>query len=110
MLSFERRVVDALLASVADPKRTTVATHVDGVLRDMPEHIRAGIAGQSVLLGAWWTTRSRFPGGDNGGVALIEHLEASPIGLVRQYIRLLRSLVLFAEHEIPDEVGIGAPA
>jgi hypothetical protein len=105
MLSFERRVVDALLASVAEPKRTTVADHVDGVLRDMPEHVRAGIAGQSVLLGAWWAARSRLPASDLGGAALVESLEASPVGLVRQYIRLLRSLVLFAEHEIPDEVG-----
>src|SRR5918999_1760051 len=91
MLSFERQVVDALLASVAD--------HVDGVLRDMPEHVRAGIAGQSVLLGAWWAARSRLPASELGGPALIETLEASPVGLVRQYIRLLRSLVLFAEHE-----------
>ncbi len=97
-------MVDALLASVAEPKRTTVADHVDGVLRDMPEHVRAGIAGQSVLLGAWWAARSRLPGADPGGAALIESLEANPVGLVRQYIRLLRSLVLFAEHEIPAEV------
>ena len=105
MLSFERQVVDELLASVAEPKRTTVVDHVDGVLRDMPEHVRAGIAGQSVLLGAWWAARRRLPASDLGGPALIETLEASPVGLVRQYIRLLRSLVLFAEHEIPDEVG-----
>lgn len=105
MLSFERRVVDSLLVSVDEQRRTAVTEYVDGALSAMPEHIRAGVAGQSVVLGGWAAVRRVVGTGGNDGSALIASLEASPIGLIRQYVRLLRYLVLFAEHEMAETAG-----
>ena len=51
MLWFEREVVGALTDSPDQPLRSSVESFVDGSLRDMPEHLRAGVAGESVLLG-----------------------------------------------------------
>jgi hypothetical protein len=63
---------------------------------DMPEHLRAGVVAESLLLGTWDRARRR---GSPGAVDL-DPLERSRIDVVRQYVRLLRSLVLFAENEL----------
>ncbi len=95
VLGFERRVV-ATLVTTSDPgRRAQVEAFVDGTLRSMPEHLRAGVAAESVLLGAW----DRLRGGGSGTVDLAA-LDGSPIDVVRQYVRLLRGLVLFAESEL----------
>jgi hypothetical protein len=96
MLWFEREVVSTLTAGIDEPLRSDVETYVDDALRAMPEHLRAGMAAESVALGLWARLRGR-----RGGVDL-EALESSPLDPVRQYVRLLRSLVLFAEHELPS--------
>lgn len=104
MLWLEREVVGALTDSGDPQVRSSVEAFVDGSLRDMPEHLRAGVAGESLLLGAYVAALrglGRLPSGDRS--ALREHLdawEASRIGVVRQYVRLMKSLVVFAEHEL----------
>lgn len=94
MLRFERRVVDALISSTDPALRSAVHGYVDRSLRSMPEHLRAGIVAETLLLGAWASVR-RGP--------LTTHLDAwraSRISLVRQYVRLLQSQVLFSENEL----------
>ncbi len=94
MLWFERHVV-ASLTETSDPgQRSAIETFVDSTLRVMPEHLRAGVAVESLALGAWAKVRGADP------EALVHSLRQSPIGLLRQYERLLGSLVLFAEHEL----------
>jgi hypothetical protein len=73
--------------------RAAVEASVDETLRDMPEHLRLGLAAESVALGLW----SRLRADD---AALLASLERSPLWPVRQYVRLLKGLVLFAQHEL----------
>lgn len=98
MLSFEHRVVGALLGPGDPGRRAAVTRHVDLALRAMPEVIRLGIAGESVLLGAVVgvrrTVRRTTPAEE------LAWLEDHRVGLVRQWVRALRSLVLFAEQEM----------
>jgi len=95
MLGFERRVV-AALTDAADPRvRAGVEAWVETSLRDMPDHLRLGVWVESVLLGVWARVAAR-----DDDAALLRSLQASPLWPVRQYVRLLRSLVLFAEHEL----------
>ena len=97
MLWFERHVV-ASLTETSDPgQRAAIASFVDGTLAAMPEHLRAGVAVESVALGAWSRLRRSRP--DD----LVASLGRSPVGLLRQYERLLSSLVLFAENELAVE-------
>jgi hypothetical protein len=45
MLRFEREVVGALVGSDDPAVRSSVEAFVDGSLRDKPEHLRLGVAG-----------------------------------------------------------------
>lgn len=107
MLWFEREVVGALTESPDQPLRSSVESFVDGSLRDMPEHLRAGVIGESVLLGGYVAglrKLGRLPADDPG--ALVEQLDAwerSRIGVVRSYVRMMKSLVVFAENELAPE-------
>jgi hypothetical protein len=107
MLWFEREVVGALTESPDQPLRSSVESFVDGTLRDMPEHLRAGVVGESVLLGAYVAglrALGRLPGDDPA--ALVDQLDAwegSRLGVLRSYVRLMRSLVLLAENELAPE-------
>ncbi|MDQ3384772.1 MAG: hypothetical protein M3503_01980 [Actinomycetota bacterium] len=94
MLWFERHAVASLTETTDEGARTAIAAFVDGTLKAMPEHLRAGVAAESLGLGLWAKLRRTDPGTIVGGLAL------SPIGLLRQYERLLGSLVLFAEYEL----------
>ena len=96
MLGFERRVVATLMTTPDPERREAVTAFVDGTLRSMPEHLRAGVAAESVLLGAWDRLRRR----DGGAAVDLAALDGSRIDVVRQYVRLLRGLVLFAESEL----------
>jgi hypothetical protein len=104
MLWFEREVVGALIESPDQPLRSAVESFVDGSLRDMPEHLRAGVAAESVLLGTYTAALrrvGRLPAGDpRAVVARLEAWETSPIGVLRSYVRLMKSLVVFAENEL----------
>lgn len=98
MLAYERRVVAALL-DTADGDRTALVTdYVDGALGAMPEVVRAGIAGISIGLGAWTSIRG-VVAGRRGPAAEVAWLENHPIGLIRQWLRAVRSLVIFAAEE-----------
>jgi hypothetical protein len=97
MLRFERQVVASLITTDEPAERAAIEAFVDGSLRDMPEYLRVGVVAESLLLDAW----SRVRGG--GPEAVLASLEHSPVGLLRQYERLLGSLVLFAEQELVAE-------
>lgn len=102
MLWLERRVVSALAG--ADDARTGggVSEFVETSLRAMPQHLRFGVAVESVGLGL--LTRLRY-GADPSPESIERSIglwERAPIGVIRQYQRLLHSLVLFARYELPD--------
>lgn len=98
MLGFERRMV-AALTTISDPAlRAGVEGWVDDTLRDMPEHLRLGVVVESIGLALW--ARVRAVGATADDAALLRTFEASPLWPVRQYVRLLRSLVLYAEYEL----------
>jgi hypothetical protein len=102
MLWFEREVVAALVGSEDPRVRSSVERFVDGSLRDKPEHLRLGLAGESMLLGAYAAALRALGRLDGDGAlpALLRSWEAGPIGVVRQYVRAMRSLVIFAENEL----------
>ena len=104
MLDFEREVVASLVTSTDPEVRSGVLTYVDRSLRSMPEHLRAGVAAESLVLGAWVRLRQTLTPGDDLGSRL-EAWEDSRLSPVRQYVHLLRSLVLFAEHELAPEAA-----
>jgi hypothetical protein len=93
MLWLERQVVAALSADVDPGRRPVVEGYVDGVLHDMPEVLRIGVAGESIVLGggAWLSGRL---GSARTMTDRIDGWEHSRIGVIRQYARLLSSLVL----------------
>jgi hypothetical protein len=92
MLGFERRMVAVL---TPDAKvRAGVEGWVDDTLRDMPEHLRLGVFVQSIALGLWARMRH------SDDTSLVRSFDRSPLWPVRAYVRLLRSLVLYAEHEL----------
>ena len=94
MLWFERQVVDRLVTTPDARRRRDIESYVDGSLRAMPEHLRVAIGGASVVLGGW--ARAFRP----DSARLVRSLDTSPIAPIRQYVRLFRSLVLFAEQEL----------
>lgn len=94
MLRIEREVVHALLDTDDTEHRAAVERWVAGCLDDMPELLRAGVLAESALVVAWQRLRRHdLP-------AVLESMERSPIGLVQQYPRLFRSLVLFGDLEL----------
>jgi len=96
VLGFERRVVGTLVTTPDPRRRAEIEAFVDGTLRSMPEHLRAGVAAESLLLGVWDRLRRR----DGSDAVDLAALDGSRIDVVRQYVRLLRGLVLFAESEL----------
>jgi hypothetical protein len=99
MLDFERHVVAALISSEEASVHAAVESFVDGTLRTMPEFLRLGVLGETVMLMTW--ARLRHGRQTSAAVsAVVAALDRSPIGLLRQYVRLFRSLVLFAELEL----------
>ena len=105
MLWFERQVVGHLMRPDLDPPgRAEVEAYVDGALRVMPDHLRAGVAAESLAFGAWPSLQRRLGRLDPRLVdRAVEWCRTSRIDVVRQYVRLLESLVLFAENELLPE-------
>ena len=104
MLGFERRIVAALTTASEPSLRDGVEQWVEATLDDMPEFLRLGVLAESIGLGLWARVRA---GLDDR--ALIASFEASPLWPVRQYVRLLRGLVIFAEQELAPAVDAVAP-
>jgi len=102
VLWFERQVVGALMSSTLDDRaRHAVEAYVDETLRSMPEHLRAGVVAESLLFGARPRLAHALGRHDGAGLrARIDRWSTSRIDFVRQYVRLLHSLVLFAENEL----------
>lgn len=111
MLWFEREVVGALVSSEDRAVRSSVEAFVDGSLRDMPELLRAGVAGESVLLGAYAAVLRARGRLDRAGVlGLLDRLDGLSLPLLGQYPRLMRSLVLMAENELTTDDATTSPA
>ena len=102
MLWFERQVVGALMSSTLDDRaRVAVESYVDETLHSMPEHLRAGVLAESLLFGARPRLAHALGRADSTRLrARIDRWSTSRIDFVRQYVRLLHSLVLFAENEL----------
>ena len=94
MLDFERELVAALSSSSEPRLRAGIASFVEGSLDDMPEVLRLGVLVESLAFAALAKVRR------GSLLGLVEVLESSPISFVRQYVRLFRGLVLFAEQEL----------
>jgi hypothetical protein len=103
VLWFERQVVGQLTTTDDPVRREEVAAFVEGALRAMPEHLRAALVAVSVGVGAG----ARVVGTNRLGV---DALDSSPIPQLRQYVRVFRSLVLFAEQELPQPSPVMASA
>jgi hypothetical protein len=104
VLWFERQVVGALMSPTLDgPARAAVEAYVSTTLHSMPEHLRAGVAAESIALGSWSWLESRLGRLDDGRLRKrVGGWKTSKLDPVRQYVRLLNSLVLFAENELPE--------
>jgi hypothetical protein len=100
MLGFEREVVASLVTGTEPELRSAVFTYVDRSLRSMPEHLRAGVAAASLGLGAWVGMQRKLGATHDDLAARLDAWEDSRLSPVRQYVHLLRSLVLFAECEL----------
>jgi hypothetical protein len=105
VLWFERAVVATLVNPSDDERRrAAIEDYVDNALRAMPEYLRAGVASESLLLGAWPRVQAAAGRYDPQALrARLERWKASRFDVVRQYVRLLQSLVLFAENELEPE-------
>ena len=99
MLWLEREVVASLSADVEPAQRAAIEAYVEGVLQDMPDHLRLGVAGESVVLGAG-IRLARLIGSSRSLPDWLETFERNPIGPIRQYARLLSSLTIFAIEEL----------
>lgn len=115
MTSFQSRVVHALLGPVEPAVRPAVQAFVEDSLADMPHHLRLGIGLDSILLEG--LTRATHSGRIPDDASLRDQVlrwESNPLTPIRQYARLLSSLVLFGDQEnrpaapTDDPVGAGA--
>lgn len=104
MPSFRDQVITALLEPLEPTQRERVEGFVAGSLGDLPHHLRFGIALDSVLLEAITRTTNKGRVPDPSELrALVARWETNPLTPIRQYARLLSSLVLFGDHETrPD--------
>ena len=107
MLWLEREVVATLVSPTLDDRqRSAIESYVDESLRAMPEHLRAGVAAESLVFGAWPRFQQRRGRLDRAALAArVERWKSSRFDLIRQYVRLLQSLVVFAEHELTPRVA-----
>jgi hypothetical protein len=102
VLWFERQVVGTLMDPALDTTtRSAVESYVSTTLRSMPEHLRAGVAAESMVLGASSWLEQRLGRLDQGRLRTrVDSWKTSKVDPIRQYVRLLESLVLFAENEL----------
>ena len=112
MLWFEREVVQAMGDAPDQATRAAVEAFVDGSLRAMPELTRLGVVAESLVFGSyvrWLTTAGRLV--DHRDLRRrLDHWETSRVGVVRLYVHMFRSLVVFAENELVAEDHQHQPA
>jgi hypothetical protein len=102
MLWLERQIVASLVSPTIDQRgRDEIEAYVDGALRSMPEYLRAGVGAESLAFGAWPRLQQTLGRLDPTALAeRVDRWKTSRLDPVRQYVRLLQSLVLFAENEL----------
>ncbi|HET8930670.1 MAG TPA: hypothetical protein VFN21_08440 [Acidimicrobiales bacterium] len=100
MPSFKSRIIDALVTPLEPTQRGATEAFIAGSLTDLPQHLKIGIAVDSVLLEVLTraTHGGRIPD-DEALRKLVATWESNPLTPIRQYARLLSSLVLFADQE-----------
>jgi hypothetical protein len=87
--------------------RSAIESYVADTLHSMPEHLRAGVAAESIVLGGRSWLEDRVGRLDDRRVhARVARWKNSTLDPVRQYVRLLESLVLFAENELAPDGGL----
>ena len=88
-----------------DDERTggAISEFVDTSFAAMPQHLRLGVVGESLLLGGYVFVRAAGRPSDADILAAMNAWERNPIGVIRQYARLLTSLVVFAQQELIPE-------
>ena len=102
MLWLERRVVTALAGPDDDRTDGAITHFVDTSFTAMPQHLRLGVVGESIMLGTYVRLRHGPNPSRDTILQSIAKWEHSPIGVIRQYARLLSSLVIFAQQELLD--------
>jgi hypothetical protein len=81
--------------------RAAVEAYVADTLHSMPEHLRAGVIAESITLGSRSWIEQRTGRFDRERLrSQLVRWKHSSIDPIRQYVRLLESLVLFAENEL----------
>jgi hypothetical protein len=107
MLWLERQLVATLVSpSLDDRRRAVVEQYVEDSLRSMPEHLRVGVAAESLLFGAWPRVQRSLRRLDHRAFERrLSRWGSSRFDPLRQYVRMLKSLVLFAEHELSSREG-----
>jgi len=108
VLWFERQVVRTLMSPTLDAgARSAIESYVAATLHSMPEHLRAGVAAESIVLGGRSWLEARAGRLDDRRVQTrVARWKNSKLDPVRQYVRLLESLVLFAENELAPDGGL----
>ncbi len=100
MSRFLGRVTHALLDPVSPAQRGDVEAFVQASLADLPQHLQIGIALDSILLeGITRLTHEGAIPDDATLRSLVERWETNPLTPIRQWARLVSSLVLFADQE-----------
>jgi len=102
VLRFERELVASLVGPDLEPsRRRAVEEFVDASLRSMPEHIRLGVAAETLVLGTWPLLGLASGRLDRASLrALVQRWGTSRLDPLRQYVRVFASLVAFAENEL----------
>src|SRR5207244_6887893 len=94
--------VASLRRPVAGEDLERVTGFVDGRIESMPAHLRLGVEAVEILLAFRATARTgRSPArlGEDALISLVGAWERSRLGPVRQYVRLVRSLAVFALYD-----------
>jgi hypothetical protein len=103
MYWLEAQVVRLLVADEPPERQRAVARYVDESLHAMPEVLRLGVAGESVVLGLLTRISAIGTSKPRAVERRLEKCRASKINVIRQYERLLNSLVAFASLELRTE-------
>ena len=99
------QMVGALMSpSLYADTRIAVESYVSTTLKSMPEHLRAGVVAESIVLGGWSWIADRVGRRDERRLhTRVARWKISKLDPIRQYVRLLDSLVVFGENELaPD--------